>query len=395
MWQQPRRYDSAMDSPLLARPWTPPETEPESSPRSDCFSDAFRAPDSAYSSFTEHRWPLHQDELPSVTARCDTPTESHRARPKPVATHTAPALYTPTKSFSLHNATDAQGAPQYPYTPDSSRILRRNTERALSPMPWDDYSDHSSSPVQHALSSCIAHFENLIQTRQPDEDQMEYIVGQFEAMASYLSAPEAQTKATDEHLFSDPEHSLGLASTDSQKADADIEAKSALVNQEYVAEVGRYIDSVKKYIEDLKMRLDEVKTLNSIQLDVIYDLRRQMRTVRQGMRSSLSMRKDYQEAEQELDDSHPQCSSEEETALTQFGLESWETIDNERPLPSQSQPDAARKDMSTQTPPEEEVPSSPPRRRRVITIIRKPENPSFWSSFADALDQFGDLLFEY
>lgn len=262
-------------------------------------------------------------------------------------------------------------------------------------MPWDDYSEHSSSPVQNALSSCIAHFENLIQTRQPDEDQMEYIVGQFEAMASFLSAPEAQTKTTDEHLFSDPEHGLGNTSAeDSQRADEDLAAKSAQVNQEYVAEVGRYIDGVKKYIEDLKMRLDEVKTLNSIQLDVIYDLRRQMRTVRQGMRSSLSMREDYQKAEEQLSQlDDPQTDNESahgEHVPKQFGLESWETI--HEPLLSPSDCEHTTREIGTQTPPDYNLTCTP--RRRVITIIRKPETRSFWSSFAEALDQFGDLLLE-
>ncbi|KAJ4368767.1 hypothetical protein N0V83_005849 [Neocucurbitaria cava] len=422
-----------MDPSQLARPWTPPETEAQSSPRSDYFSDSFRGGDSAYSSYTEHRWPPGLREELANTAF--TPTEDdHRSRPKPIATHTAPpAPYTPTKPFSLAEA--PHGAPRYPYTPDSSRMIRRsNTEVPGSPTPWEDsyMSSHSSSPVQNALSSCIAHFENLIQTRQPDEDQMEYIVGQFEAMASYLSAPESQTKTTEEHLFDEGHEGAGLGisrepETKDQEQGGGGE-QGVGVSNEYIAEVGRYIAGVQKYIEDLKMRLDEVKTLNSIQLDVITDLRRQMKTVRQGMRSSLSMREEFERAESELElglelanmgiersgrDIDGDGDGDIAHEGKEFGIASWETIqildnhdsDSQPQLLSQQQhhddrrSEVSLKDLASslhQSSSSHRHENTLPRGYKRITIIHPPpRGPGFWSSFAEALDEFGALLHEY
>lgn len=311
---------------------------------------------------------------------------------------TDPAPYTPTKTSTLGNAPNAHGALQYPYTPDSSRMVRRSTELASSPPAWDDYSEHSSSPVQNALSSCIAHFENLLQTRQPDEDQMEYVVGQFEAMAAYLSAPESQSKQTDEYLFNEPEGhepeltGLGIVDDEEEEHDA---LQQPLVNGAYVEEVAKYIAGVRKYIEDLKMRLDEVKTLNSIQLDVIHDLRRQMKVVRQGMRTSLDMHGDSGKSDAESEDATAVEDKEEAiaegstTSPPEFGAESWETIDNDQ---HKTLADLAglRKDAGTQTPPD--LAAKP--RIRTITIIRKPYRRSFWASFGEALDKFGALLLE-
>ncbi|KAF2036151.1 hypothetical protein EK21DRAFT_96124 [Setomelanomma holmii] len=379
-----------MDSPLpIVRPWTPPDTDLEPSPRSDYFSDPFRPPLSD-SPNVEHRWPQshsHPESDAHSELRRDTPTEAHnQSRPKPVERLTAPAPYTPTKNFNYGNA-NANGALRYPYTPDSSRILRRSTELPSSPTPWDEYSEQSASPVQTALSSCLAHFENLIHSQQPDEDQMEYIVAQFEAMTSYLSAPDAQTRRTDEHLFSEPEQAsatgLGITSSEDEQT-AKLEHMSREAHDAYVAEVGNYIQGVKKYIEDLKMRLDEVKTLNSIQLDVINDLRRQMKSVRRNMRSSLDMREDVKMVEEELE-----RIANEDSGQKEFGLDSWETLVDE---------DHSRERLTSDK--EEKTPPClksdfTPGRRRAIHIIRKPERRSFWGSFGEALDSFGDLLVDY
>lgn len=73
--------------------------------------------------------------------------------------------------------------------------------------PFSDYfSDPFSaattpSPVQNALFSCLGHFEHLIQAAQPSEEQMEQILSVFEEMASILSQPEAQSRKSDDHLF--------------------------------------------------------------------------------------------------------------------------------------------------------------------------------------------------
>lgn len=48
------------------------------------------------------------------------------------------------------------------------------------------------------------------------------------------------------------------------------------MSQSYVLEVGKYIENVKMHVQDLTMRMDEVKQLNSIQLDIISDLRREL-----------------------------------------------------------------------------------------------------------------------
>src|SRR4051794_16361381 len=110
------------------RPWTPPDTEAESSPRSDYFSDPFK------SNPNIRPWSRSSSAEPlTLDPRCDTPHEDRLSRPKHVSHLTYPTPYTPTKTFNLQDAQNAHGAPQYPYTPDSSRILRRSTELSSSP----------------------------------------------------------------------------------------------------------------------------------------------------------------------------------------------------------------------------------------------------------------------
>lgn len=345
----------------------------------------------------ENRWPSRPDTPAHMDARCDSPSELYETRPKVVERLTEPAPYTPTKNLNYAHA-NLDGALRYPYTPDSSRMLRRNTEVPSSPVPWDDYSEHSSSPVQNALSSCIAHFENLIQSQQPDEDQMEFIVRQFEAMTSYLSAPESQSRKTDDHLFSelDQPSGAGLGITDKDDAPArGLDYISKEAHEAYTTEVGTYIQGVKKYIEDLKMRLDEVKTLNSIQLDVITDLRRQMRTVGRDMRTKLDMRDDVNMVEEELAKLAVAERSKDSNGTQkekQFGMDSWVTLVDEdnaeiRSTQTTQEPKEDGPDKQTAT-------SSPTSRRRLITIVRKPEKRSFWTSIGQALDSFGDLMRE-
>jgi hypothetical protein len=345
----------------------------------------------------ENRWPSRPDTPAHMDARCDSPSELYKTRPKVVERLTEPAPYTPTKNLSYGNA-NSDGALRYPYTPDSSRMLRRNTEVPSSPVPWDDYSEHSSSPVQDALSSCIAHFENLIHSQQPDEDQMEFIVRQFEAMTSYLSAPESQSRTTDDHLFSELEQpsatGLGITNKDDARAEnSDYISKAA--HEAYTIQVGTYIQGVKKYIEDLKMRLDEVKTLNSIQLDVITDLRRQMRTVGRDMRTKLDMRDGVNMVEEEL---AKLAVAERSNDLTgpqkprQFGMDSWVTlVDEDNADIHSTQPTQESKEGRAD---QQVATSSPTSRRRLITIVRKSEKRSFWSSIGQALDSFGDLIRE-
>lgn len=107
-------------------------------------------------------------------------------------------------------------------------------------------------------------------------------MSKFEEMARFLSAPEAQSKQTDDHLFSEAE-----GPTDTDAAGLGITSEEAInqypttyhlaLSQGYVLEVGKYIESVKKHVQDLTVRMDEVKQLNSIQLDIIGDLRQELK----------------------------------------------------------------------------------------------------------------------
>lgn len=223
---------------------------------------------------------------------------------------------------------------------------------------------------------------------------MEFIVRQFEAMTSYLSAPDSQTRTTDDHLFSEPDTAAETGLGISEPAAGRASTSGSVSNEAhgaYVAEVEAYIHGVKKYISDLSMRLDEVKTLNSIQLDVIADLRRQMKTVRSDMRSSLDMRSDMNMVDGELARLQEQHGRDSKMAQKEFGLDSWVTlVDDEDPSQSM-QPDSNKK---TQEPERQATASSSPAKRRVIHIVRKPERRSFWTSFGQALDSFGALLRE-
>ena len=217
--------------------------------------------------------------------------------------------------------------------------------------------------------------------RQPDEDQMEYIVGQFEAMASYLTTPDAQSNPTVDHFPVEHAHGLGIREAHKayENAQGDISTTSAPADEAYIAHVGNYISSVQNHIENLKMRLDEAKTLNSIQLDVIDDLRRQMKSVRLDLQSELSPRldKDNDNGTDNEDDKNAtpdhEADAQPETPSHPFGHDSWETID---PAPSPIEP------------------TTRPIKYKRITILRDPPRRSFWSSFAEALDSFAYLFLE-
>ena len=264
--------------------------------------------------------------------------------------------------------------------------------------------------MQNALSSCIAHFESLINTQEPDEDQMEYIVGQFEAMAAHLSMSEAQPDGMNERYLSDPDQGLGIRQAE-EKGDP-MEAKT-LFPEAYVAEVGNYIEGVQKTICDLKKRLDEFKTLNSIQLDVIEDLRQQMKIVRQGMRDELERGKQEQVEEEvavveeaedvattprlEPKELFPQSRKQEDAdAPREFGIDSWQTLVDEEDVARQVHEEYTKLLRSTVDSLTLDDLGPLPRRpkRRHITIIRPLPRRSFWASFGEALDSMADLLLE-
>lgn len=118
-----------------------------------------------------------------------------------------------------------------------------------------------------------------VHLRRPNDDQMEYLVSKFEEMAQFLSAPEAQSRQPDDYLFSELEMSsgLGFITGDGTLVEDDKKARDVHVALDYILEVGKYIESVTKHTKDLKMRFDETKQLNSIQTELITDLRQLLR----------------------------------------------------------------------------------------------------------------------
>lgn len=403
----PRRFDSAMDSPLsmATRPWTPPENN--SPPHSDYFSDPFRPPSSHLDS--ENRWSNSSNDLHKMAAapRCDTPTEL-LPRPKLAERLTDPTPRTPVRTLDFH-ARNPGGALRYPYTPDSSRMLRRVTDIPSSPPSWDDtdtdgdteadtYSCTSASPVQDALSSCIAHFENLIHSQHPDEDQLEYIVAQFENMTSFLAAPTSQSRKSDDHLFADADPATRIRKDDWPK-----EAREA-----YIAEVSAYISGVKTYIADLKMRLDEVRTLNSIQIEVITELKRQMRNVSFSLASAGCSRPNSSAGPPSAQSVASSSAYSPASKDEEFGKDSWQTLvpDDDDPLPclkedadEHSSPLTSQHPSPMPSPAAASVEKSETKKRepryRVIHIVRQPERRSFWASFGEALDGLRGLMLDY
>lgn len=318
----------------------------------------------------EHHWPLQQPRSGASGRRgkrCDTPNEPLSiSRPKPLHTVTEPAPYTPTKTSSLLEQ-HAPGALRYPYTPESSRILRASTAGSLSPIPWDTGSRSSASPVQSALSSCIAHFENLTAERELTDDQMEYIVGQFEAMTSYLAAPDAQTKKGADDLFS--------GSDSPRPASPKPATQVAEADGSYMAEVGKYIEGVQIYTADLKRRFAEAKALNKIQLAIIDELRKDMNAVQQNMQDSL-----YSSASQPRGASQKAVDSSWESIETAVN----DVDENQDLKTATSKPVMVESGTQTDGP------------KRLVTV-GKPTQPvrrGFWTALYEALDSFSDDLHE-
>lgn len=368
----------AMDTPPMhsTRPWTPPESDAHGSPESAYFSDPFRRPSSCASDM-HHRWPLQQPRSGTPARkgkRCDAPNEPLSvSRPKPAHTVTEPAPYTPTKTSSLleHHA---PGALRYPYTPESSRILRASTVGSLSPIPWDTDSHYSASPVQSALSSCIAHFENLTSTRELTDEQMEYVVGQFENMTSFLSAPDAQTKRSTDDLFSGSD-SPRISSPKPKAAFEELDSS-------YMAEVGKYIEGVQIYTADLKRRFDEAKALNEIQLAIIDDLRRDMNSIQQGMQDSL----DLSSRQQRRARSPGRKNVDSSWASIATAVEDCEDENDDRNVSTPSKSRGIMVESGTQTDDYGK-----------LVVVRKPVQPvqqGFWTALYEALDVFGDDLHE-
>ncbi|CAE7023228.1 hypothetical protein CFE70_003258 [Pyrenophora teres f. teres 0-1] len=404
----------------LDQPWTPPEMDKNDTLARSNYFEIYNSSPLSYPTSGEQRWlkDAHRvRDQPWIADKYNVNTPTSASRPKPSSRFTDPPPYTPTRPYYLNESNlGSKVPPRYPFTPESSQILQRSTELPSSPTLWDEHSEASSSPssspVQDALSSCISHFENLINTQEPDEDQMEYIVGQFEAMAAHLSTPEAHADGTNELYFSDPGQGLCIQQTEVKGEPTETQTQFP---EAYVAEVGNYIEGVQKTICDLKKRLDEFKTLNSIQLDVIEDLRQQMRLVRQGMRDELDRGKKEQfepedthhfdktphlepkefasQTPPKQDDAHADA---DEDAPGEFGVDSWQTLVDEEDVARLVQEEYTKLLRSTvDSLTLDDLGPLPPRpKRRHITIIRSPPRRSFWASFGEALDAMAELLLE-
>ena len=321
-------------------------------------------------------------DWPLLHPRSDSPSRKPRrgnahnnplgiSRPQPHHTVTEPAPYTPTKTSSLleHHA---PGALRYPYTPESSRILRSDDAGPLSPPPpWDDGSRSSASPVQSALSSCIAHFENLTASRELTDDQMEYIVGQFENMTSYLAAPDAQTKRGTDDLFS--------GGDSPRPASPRLTADFVEEDNSYISEVGRYIEGVQMYTADLKERFEEAKALNEIQLSIIDNLRKDLDAVQRNMHDSLDL-SPVQQTHAERPGQKDVGSSWEsiETAVNDAEDEDCSKVHVHKP---------AMVESGTQT---DQLPKSLAVPRRPVPLVRR----GFWAALYEALDGFSEDLHE-
>ncbi|KAF1948425.1 hypothetical protein CC80DRAFT_498241 [Byssothecium circinans] len=286
MWSPspPHKLKGTMGSPLdltNGRPWTPPDTD------SDHFSEQRHVAEESDPEDCDNQYTF-SPHPPTVRAKMDEGLPRSHSMPSSLvdsgyvesAQDVVPQYadledpYTPLKA-TTPDPHAQNGIPQYPYTPDSARVpSRKYTLPPLSPLPRMPWDASSSSPVQNALSSCVTHLENLIQTRQPNDDQMEYIITRFEEMAQFLSAPEAQSRQSDDHLFSELELPSGLGISGEELTNVDQKIRDVDMAVEYILKVGKYIEDVSRHTEDLKMRFDEAKQLNSIQTEIITDLRR-------------------------------------------------------------------------------------------------------------------------
>ncbi|KAL1605293.1 hypothetical protein SLS60_004841 [Paraconiothyrium brasiliense] len=301
---------STSSTSLPGRPWTPPEDvfeeshAPDYTPTFDQHASSLHSPP-LQSDTSEAKRPRKLEiratapkhatstleaspelSAPEASSRSGAQTPSHGSYVKAMPAHnTHPFIadpITPIKTPWSSGLLPSNDIPQYPYTPESIRTTKSHGVRPLSPlpsMPWDTR-DSCSSPMQEALLSCASNLESLILSREPTDEQMEYLVTKFEEMAGFLSAPDSQSKQTDDHLFSELDGTLdatGLGIVSEEATKDHVDANDLALSQGYILEVGKYIESVKVHVKDLTMRMEEVKQLNSIQLDVIGELRRDLR----------------------------------------------------------------------------------------------------------------------
>ncbi|KAF2470748.1 uncharacterized protein BDR25DRAFT_303747 [Lindgomyces ingoldianus] len=238
-------------SPLpVTRPYTPPEM---GSPSSNPFSDYSTDPttplmldskaDIIAGSAHDHLCYSSPTPTTSPYRRTQTQRPSHLENIGKPRADTPLEAYTPTKTSVL--------LPEYPYTPKTPSTKIPAQLQTFSPMPWaENSSPPEQSPVQSALVSCLQNLSNLIHDTRPDDKEMEYLIGQFEAISGYL----ARNSNRDPPALGPGSGTAGLENI-------------------YMKEVETYIDGVRAYTRNLRVRLEEVRELNRIQWEVIQELR--------------------------------------------------------------------------------------------------------------------------
>jgi hypothetical protein len=149
---------------------------------------------------------------------------------------------------------------------------------------------------------------------------MEYIITQFEAMTSYLSAPEAQSKTGDEHLFAEPDM-VACGETPLPLTKDEAEA--------YVSTVGYFIEGVKRHAAELKARLDEAKEINKLNVEVIANLRAQLRA---SKKTSVQLAQELlslpQAPSQEEEESTPERKEPPRNSIWASAMEALDTLSN-------------------------------------------------------------------
>lgn len=309
---------------------------------------------------------------------------------------------TPTRQISFGQTSDA-GAPSFPATPpDSARMPDRTPSYTFSefddsPLPYrlstpSPVDMTRNSPVQNALFSCLNNLERLIGTSQPDADQMEHIISQFEGLTSFLSAPSVETRKGAEGIFSSsedeaeeamrerhifsgldtPTKSTGLKEVlNLGKKDLDVDIITKEEAEAYVAEVGNFIDGVKAHSDQMKARLDEVHALNELNTEIIAKLRKQLKATKDT-----------------VDDLSEELSASRIT-IEELRDELHESKELIGELRGQLTP---RKNEEIKADEEEDCDTD------TETVdeghVARPA-PGFWSSFTGALDSLNDMLYEW
>ncbi|KAF2749155.1 hypothetical protein M011DRAFT_466272 [Sporormia fimetaria CBS 119925] len=203
-----------------------------------------------------------------ASLRRNAAARSRKTSPPGPTNTTTQHPYTPTKTAIR------SGAPQYPFTPDSTRkpALRRAASATLpppGPAPWDASPTRdraSESPVQRQLHSTFTTLENIISATPPTDEQMEFVLGQLESITTTL------LPRGDESLQTDAQLSIEQGQSDMASQDPVLSREEA---ERYISEVEIFVTKVKKHAEDYKLRLEEAKKLHALSEGIIANLQQE------------------------------------------------------------------------------------------------------------------------